>query len=547
MADNDPILTALMSPGAPFEVVEQGNIRVFKNAAQNMADVLNRARAFAEAEFVVSGEGRLTYQAFFDRADGLAAHLIHDCKLAPGASIGICMQNSPAWMIGFVGTILAGGVAVLVNSRGSGQAMSRAIADTDCVIILADSKRAEKLAEAGCNIPILKDSDFPTKTIAYEGPRRQSDDAAAMMFTSGTTGTAKAAELSHRALIHGMMNTQMAMAAVFQKMAAGYGVDVETLRKQMPQSCSLLAFPLFHTSGCSAVFLTTLSMGGKLVLMGRWDGSKALDLIEKERVSTFGGVPAMYWDMFGSPDMENRDLSSLMALSCGGTALPLNLLSEMRRLFPKAFIGAGYGMTEMSGAISQANGEAFLANPKASGIILPMTDVKIVDDGGNSVATGEIGEIWTKGATLMSGYYGRPKDTEKSVADGWYKTGDIGKVDDQGYIYIVDRKTDMVISGGENIYCAEVEQILGTHPAIKMVTTFGVDDKRMGERLVAAVELSDAVDEDALIAFSNDNMASYKVPTEFVILTDPFELNAMGKIEKKKVRDMYLKRQGNGT
>ncbi len=544
MAMNDPIISALMSPGAPFEVVKQGNIRVFKHAAQNMADVLNRARAFADDEFIVSGDERLTYQAFFERADALAAHLIHDCDIAPGSSIGICMQNSPEWMIGFVGIILAGGVAVLVNSRGSGQAMSRAIEDTDCVIILADEKRAVKLTDSGCETPILKASELPTKAMSYEGPARHSEDAAAMMFTSGTTGTAKAAELSHRALIHGMMNTQMAMAAVFQKMAAGYGIDVETLRKQMPQSCSLLAFPLFHTSGCSAVFLTTLSMGGKLVLMGNWDGSKALELIEKERVSTFGGVPAMYWDMFGSPGIESRDLSSLMALSCGGTALPLNLLSEMRRLFPKVFIGAGYGMTEMSGAISQANGEAFLVNPKASGIILPMTDVKIVDDHGSSVATGEIGEIWAKGATLMNGYYGRPEDTQKSFSDGWYKTGDIGKVDKQGYIYIVDRKTDMVISGGENIYCAEVEQILGTHPAIKTVTTFGVDDERMGERLVAAVEISSPVDEGELTAFSNENMASYKVPTDFMILTEPFGLNAMGKVEKKKVRDMYLKAQG---
>lgn len=544
MKQSDPIIEALMSPGAPFEVVEQGSIRVFKNAPENMADVLNRTRVFGVAEFVVLGDQRLTYGEFFTRVDALAAYLINDREIKPGQSIALCMKNSPEWMIGFVAVMMAGGVAVLINSRGTGEAMLTAIQDADCVLILADDKRAEKLAVANCDLPMIKANAFPETGDAYETPARGPEDIAAMMFTSGTTGRAKAAMLSHRALIHGTMNTQMAMAAVFQKMAAGYGIDVETLRKQMPQGCSMLAFPLFHTSGCSAVFLTTMSSGGKLVLTDRWDGSNALQLIEKERITTFGGVPAMFWDMFQSPDYDKRDLSSLMSLSCGGQALPLNLLEEIKGRFPKAYIGAGYGMTEMSGAVSQANGEAFLANSEASGQVLPMTDVKIVDDEGAELVTGMVGEILTKGATLMSGYYGLEDETKAAFDNGWYKTGDVGRMDDNGYIYIVDRKTDMVISGGENIYCAEVEQVLGKHPAVMMASSFGVPDDRMGERLVAALQLSDSsVSSLDLLNFAKSNMAAYKIPTDFVIVDKPFELNAMGKVEKHKIRAEYLKRQ----
>ena len=533
-----------MSSGAPFEVIERDGVRVFKNAAENLADVLNRARHFGSAEFIVLGEQRLTYDAFFKAADNLAAHLISGRKVGPGQSVAICMKNSPEWMIGFVAVIFAGAVAVLINSRGTGETMRLAIEDADCELVLVDEGRYSKLMAAGLDTPVLLASNFPDSGGEYKSPDRVSSDFSTMFFTSGTTGRAKAAALSHRALVSGMMNTQMAMAAVFQKMAAGYGIDVEALRKQMPQGCSLLVFPLFHTSGCTSVFLTTMTTGGKLVLMDRWDGNKALELIEKEKVTSFGGVPTMHWDLLRAPDFKKRDLSSLMAISCGGQALPLNLLAEIRETFPRAFIGAGYGMTETSGAVSQANGEAFLANPVASGQILPMMDVQITGEDGKPVQDGDVGEIWTKGATLMDGYYGRPIETAKSFSGSWFKTGDIGRIDEGGYIYIVDRKTDMVISGGENIYCAEVEQSLGKHPSVLAVTTFGVPDDRLGERLVAALVLkNDETTSADLTAFAKANMGAYKVPTEFVISKTSFELNAMGKIEKHKVRAAYLASQ----
>jgi len=543
MTNADPITQGLMSPGAPFEVVVQDGIRVFKQAPDNMSAVFDQARRFGRAEFIVSGERRLTFDDFFDAADALSSQLVNDHSISAGDSVAICMKNSAEWMIAFVAILNVGGVAVLINSRGIGPTMSQAVKDADSVLVIADNSRLEKLREAACDLPAILATDFSTRKTDFKAVARGSSDLAAMFFSSGTTGVAKAAAIQNRALITGMMNTQLAMAAVFSKMAAAYGIDVETLRSQMPQGCSLLVFPLFHTSGCSAVFLTALTTGGKLVLMERWDADDALALIEAEKITTLGGVPTMHWDILRSPNFTKHDLSSLMSISCGGQALPLNLLSEIRAAFPKAYIGAGYGMTETCGAISQANGEAFLANPSASGHILPMVDVQITGEDGGALPNGQVGEIWAKGATLMQGYYGRPKETKASMSGPWFKTGDIGRLDDEGYIYIVDRKTDMVISGGENIYCAEVEQILGQYPHVLQLTTFGVADDRLGERLVASARLKTEGSIEAFRAFAKENLAAYKVPTDFVLQETPYALNAMGKIEKHKVRDGYLKRK----
>lgn len=548
MSQVDQVSEALMGKGAPFEVVEEAvqgkSLRVFKNAPETLTDIIERARAHGDAEFIVSGADRLTFAQFFAASDFLATALIEKHGLAKGVSVAICMKNSAEWMISFVAILKAGGVAVLINSRGTTETMCRAIEHTDCILVLADKRRVELIEAGNIDLPILLASDINMSAEPVTPPaiKRRSDDAAAMFFTSGTTGVAKAAVISNRALVTGTMNTQMAMTSVFQKMAAAYDIDVETLKSQLPQSCSLLIFPLFHTSGCSSIFLSTLINGGKLVLMDRWSADEAMRLIEQESVTVFGGVPATHWDILHSENRDKYDLSSLISISNGGQAFPRNLLNAIRETFPKAYIGAGYGMTETAGSVSQAVGEALLSRPRASGIILPMMDVQITDEGGEEVAVGATGEIWAKGATVMTEYYGRPKETAASFSGEWFKTGDVGYVDGDGYIYIVDRKTDMVISGGENIYCVEVEASLNKHPKVLQVCTFGVPDDRLGEKLIACfVPTDETLCADDLESFAKDGLASYCVPKRFVCIDTPFELNVMSKIEKSKVRERYLR------
>lgn len=544
----DPVTESLMAAGAPFEVVEQNvqgrTLRVFKNAPETLTEIIERARSFGNAEFIVSGDQRLTFSEFFAASDNFAVRLINDQKLKPGTSVAICMKNSTEWMISFVAVLKAGCVAVLINSRGTAETICQAITDTNCKLVLADERRAELINSSDIALPVIQSSQIETKPKPVSVPvvTRTADDSAAMFFTSGTTGVAKAAVVSNRALVTGTMNNQMAMTTVFQKMAETYNIDVATLRSNLPQSCSLLIFPLFHTSGCSAVFLTTLINGGKLILMDRWDANEAMRLIEQERVTILGGVPATHWDILHSENRNKYDLSSLISISNGGQAFPRNLLDSLRETFPKAYIGAGYGMTETAGSVSQATGETLLARPRASGIILPMIDIRITGDAGEEMPIGATGEIWVKGATVMTEYYGRPVETSASFVGQWFRTGDIGYIDEDGYIYIVDRKTDMVISGGENIYCVEVEAALNKHPKVLQVCSFGVPDDRLGEKLIACfVPRDEELTVQEMEAFAKGKLASYHVPKHFVLIDRPFDLNVMSKIEKNKVRDGYLR------
>ncbi len=557
-----------MQAGAPFEVIEDTAggqaVRVFRNAPPTLSDAIDQGRAHGDLEFIVSGQTRLSFNEFFERADRLADWLREQAKIQPGQSIALCMKNAPEWMIAFVAIAKIGAVAVLVNSRGTGEAMAAAVADADCVFVIADAPRLALLRDGGCALPALVVRDDPDQSLGaaaggnatlfnaainstpinakQTSAPRQSNDLAAMFFTSGTTGRAKAAAISNRALVTGVMNTQLAMAAIYLGLAQQYGVTPEALKAQMPQSSSLLVFPLFHTSGCMAVFLTSLISGGKLVLMDRWDADEALSLVEQERITSIGGVPTMYWDILNADSLDSRDLSSLMALSFGGQALPLGLLHALRERFPNVYIGAGYGMTETSGSVSQANGAAFLKYPDASGQILPMVDVQITGEDGKPVPHGQSGEIWVRGATLMDGYYKNPEATEAAMRGGWFKTGDIGRLGPENYIYIVDRKTDMVISGGENIYCAEIEQVLGQHKAIREIVTFGVPDERLGERLVAQVLVRDPTfSQEDFLDYARSVLGAYQIPTDVVITQTPFAHNAMGKVQKAQVREAYLR------
>ncbi len=548
---SDPITDELMSAGAEFEITtlhtSGRDLKIFKNMPQNLATAIMAVEhAYEDLDLIVAGEQRLTYRMFFEQANRLARYLIAEKAVTPGQSVAIAMKNCPEWMLGFVAIALAGGVVVMVNSRGEGDTMRHAIEDSDARLILCDGARANLLSEAGCAVPTLV---WPSATwdeaLAYTGgaalPERKSDDLAAMFFTSGTTGRAKAAALSHRALLTGIWNTKLAMASAYIKIAKSYGISLEDLKGFMPQACALLVFPLFHVSGCTATFLTALLSGGKLVLMDRWSGAQALDLIAQEKITTLGGVPAMLWDILEAAQTSQADLSSLRSISCGGQGLPLGLLEKLRARFPEAVFGAGYGMTEACGAVSQGNGDMLLENPTASGQVLPMVDVRVVDETGSDVATGEAGEIWVRGATLMEGYYNNPDATAACFQDGWYKTGDIGFINEAQLLTISDRKTDMVISMGENIYCAEVERLLSQNTAIREVVTFGVPDDRMGEKLIACVYSDDTgLTRDALHDFAASHMAAYKIPCDFVIQHEPFSHNAMGKVEKHKLRRNYM-------
>lgn len=548
MSGLDPAFVALTSPDAPFAIGELGGMRQFLHAPADLNTMIETARAHGSKTFIIEEaddgtDRRLTYDEVFALRDRLVPLL----GIERGDRVAICMRNRTEWIVGFLAVIRAGGIAALLNSRGSPAELVAMIHEVTPEVVLADSRRAELIRQSGYAGRML---DLTRPFDAAEIERRAGvapatpaqaapDDACTILFTSGTTGRVKGAVLSHRNLITGLMSVQLSGMQVLHATAARMGIPVETMLQHMPQQAALLVYPLFHISGLGSAFLSPMLAGSKLVVMRRWDAEKALRYIREEQVTMFTGVPTMLWDVLHSARLADADLSSLRNIASGGQALPVNLLEEMRASCPSAMMGTGYGMTECSGAIAQAVGEDFVRKPSSAGRVLPLVEVRIVAPDGSDLPLGQAGEIVVRGAQVMQGYWNRPEDTAAVLSsDGWLRTGDVGLLDEEGYVFIVDRKKDMVISGGENIYCAEVERVLGEMPQLAECAAFGIPDERLGEMLVCVVRANGA-SEAEVISWVADRLAKYKAPGHVAFANESLPRNHVGKIDKIALRSQW--------
>lgn len=542
MTQSDPVFTALTAAKMPFEIGERGGLRQFTNAPPDINYLLENAREHGDKIFAVEGERRITFEELFVLRDALVTKL----NIQRGDRVAICMRNQIEWMVAFLASVRTGGIAALINSRGAPDELCAAINDVSPAIVLADADRAALLRNGGYEGLILEAESFP-----ITGPKldalipASADDPCTILFTSGTTGRVKGAVLSHRNVINGLMSIQLSGLMVLHTMAKSYNMDVAGIMANMPQQGAILVYPLFHISGLSASFLTPLCTGSKIILMHKWDAVEATRIIEREKITMFSGVPTMLWDLLNGAKKTGADLSSLRNISCGGQALPVNLLDQVRAACPAAIMGTGYGMTETSGSISMAVGEDYIRNRAAAGRVLSLFDIRIEDANGDELPSGQAGEIVVKGPAVMLGYWNNKAETDAvKSADGWLKTGDIGYVDAEGYVFIVDRKKDMVISGGENIYCAEVERIIGEMPDVAECATFGIADERLGEILVAVVVASDNITKSDIIDSVSDKLAKYKAPADVIFLSQPLPRNSIGKINKLVLRSRWTELSG---
>ena len=553
------VTQAFTAPGGEFEladaVVRGEMLRVYRNAPQSVSALFHIAEtAFGERALIVAGERRLSFSKTFDMARRLGAALRARLDIGPGDHVAIAMRNSPEWIVAFAAITGIGAVAVLVNSRGSEGEIAAAVEDCGCKAVVADARRAAMIRAARPDLPLIlpreeaqawdqaPDVSVLEDLIASAGPGAEAtgtapDDAAVVMFTSGATGGSKGAVLTHRNLATHAMNIRLMFNTALALTAQAYGLTPEDLASRAPPPGSLLVFPLFHTSGLS-VLLISLLYGGRIAILPRWRVGDAFELIARERLTAVSGPPMVLADLLDDPDLAGRDLSSLTSLSCGGQATPPDLSRRIAQAFPRASQGVGWGMTEMTGSATGAAGPLFAAHPTSCGPVLPVMDLKIVDDSGLEAPTGEPGEIWARGPLVMQGYISRPDADAQSFEGAWFKSGDIGRLDADGLLYIVDRKKDVVISAGENIYCAEVEQVIAGHPGVLEAAIFGVPDPRRGERAVAAVTcrpgaVVSAVELQALVGAK---LADYKIPTEIVFDLGPLPRNALGKIDKIALR-----------
>lgn len=536
MTNIDPIFAAVTAPGSPFEIGERGGMKQFTAAPPDLNMLIDAARRHGDKTFIVDGEKRLSFEDVFQLRDALAGVL----EIERGDHVAICMRNRAEWMIAFLAVQRAGGVAALVNSRGAPDELAGAVEDVDAVLVLADSKRAALLREGGYTGRIVEADDFPVKGPPLaEKPPANPDDPCAILFTSGTTGRVKGAVLTHKNLITGLLSMQLSGFMVLHNMANQMGVPVETILANMPQQAVLQVYPLFHISGLGSAFLSPLFSGTKIVILRRWNAAEAMKMIQQEQITQFTAVPTMLWDMVGAAKSEGADLSSLRNIGTGGQALPVNLLDAVREICPQAVMGTGYGMTESSGSVAMAVGEDFVRNRASAGRVLNLVDMKIVDPDGQALPQGEPGEIVVRGAMVMKEYWNNPQATSEVLGeDGWLHTGDVGYVDSEGYVFIVDRKKDMVISSGENIYCAEVERVMNEIPQVAECAAFGIADERLGEMLVAVVVAKD-IGEQEIVDTVGSKLAKYKAPGRVKFSNDPLPRNHVGKVDKAKLRAMW--------
>jgi long-chain acyl-CoA synthetase len=542
-------------------------IRAWKNAPPTLRSVLDLSVLQGEKPFVVYEDERLSFSEHYRRAATFSHRLIDDFGVRKGDRVAIAMRNYPEWLLAFWGATIAGGIVVPLNAWWTGPELEYGIADSGAAVLIVDEERAQRLrpyADFGVSDVIvaraqhpLTESEVafddvlgsvPADTTPPDVPLDPEDDAT-IFYTSGTTGFPKGALGSHRNICTNVMSLAFgALYAGARKASLSgdrAGPDVEAMATGASEQAILLSVPLFHVTGCHAIMLGSISFGGKLVIMYKWDPERALDLIERERITTIGGVPAMVWQLLESPSFNDTDISSVTSIGYGGAPAPAELVRRIEQLFPGRTPTNGWGMTETSSTAASNNGIDYIQRPDSCGPPLPVNDVRVVAEDGQDVPQGDAGELWVRGPNVVKGYWNKPEATAETFVDGgWLRTGDIARIDEDGFIYITDRAKDMIIRGGENIYSAEVEGALFEHPAVTDVAVFGIPHDVLGEEVGAVVQLkpdaSATVDE--LQAHAADRLAAFKVPVRIWFWDEDLPRNPAGKILKRELRDEVLAR-----
>jgi len=555
---------ALMTqPGSAFEMTERAirgvRMRVWKNAPPTMREVFLAGRAHGGKTFLVYEDERASFEAFA-RATVTLAHALAAAGVGKGDRVAIAMRNLPEWPVAFFATLLIGAIATPLNAWWTAPELEYGLTDSGATVAILDRERYERVrdalprcaalqrvyvsrlggaAAAAGVVPLervigatgdwasLPALPLPDVAIA-------ADDDATIFYTSGTTGKPKGAVGTHR----NSVSTVVAATFSPQRNYVRRGEPVPRPEDRVTQRASLIAIPFFHTTGCQAILCPALYAGSKIVSMHHWDGARAMALIERERCTQAGGVPTIAWQIIEHPARGNYDLSSLEMMSYGGAPAAPELVARIKQLFPAAVPGNGWGMTETSATFTHVGGEDYQARPESCGLALPVCDLRIVDGAGHDLPAGAVGEVWGKGPNVVRGYWQKPAETAATFVDGWVRTGDLGRMDDEGFLYIVDRKKDMLIRGGENIYCIEVEDALCAHPAIMDAGVIGRAHRTLGEEPVAVVTVKPGhrTDEAELRRFVGGRLAAFKVPVQIVLLNETLPRNANGKIMKNELR-----------
>jgi long-chain acyl-CoA synthetase len=580
MTDAAPSITEataqLTGPGGIFEMesatIQGREYRVWKHAPATLRVVLDLSLGHGDKDFLVYEDERVSFEQHYRLASTMGRRLV-DLGVDRGDRVAIAMRNLPEWVVGFWSALVAGAVAVPLNAWWTGEELAYGVADSGSRVLFCDVERLERLA------PYFEELEFLTDVIVVAEDRDgvptlpvstgtvrfhrfadllgvvESDvvppsievapeDDATIFYTSGTTGRPKGAVGSHRNACTNLMNL------FFIAQRGILRVPNAEPPEERPLNSFLLSVPLFHATGCLASMVVNTAAGGKLVLMHHFDPERALELIERERVTAFGGVPTMAMQILDSPNLATTDTSSVRTVSYGGAPAPPDLVRRIKEVFPSGQPGNGYGMTETSAAVSMNTGQDYVERPDSVGTVVPVTDVALVAEdftgaeppADRPVGPDVVGELWVRGPQVVRGYWNRPEESALVFTNGWVHTGDVARIDEDGFIYIVDRAKDVIIRGGENVYSVEVEAALFEHPDVADCAVIGVPHPTLSEEVGAVVvpRPGRVIDEESLRHHVSVRLARYNVPTKLWFRDEPLPRNPAGKVLKRQLRDEVL-------
>ncbi len=544
----------LTAPGERFEMetidIRGVPTRVWKHAPTNMRQVAMAARTHGDRLFAIYEDERVTYEAWFRAVARMAAEL-RERGVAKGDRVALAMRNLPEWPVAFFAATTIGAICVPLNAWWTGPELAFGLANSGAKLLVCDAERWERIAPHRGELPDLEHALVSRSDAPLEGVEQLEDvlgtpkdyaalpsaalpqvdidpeDEATIFYTSGTTGQPKGALGTHRNLCTNIMSSAYNGAIAFLRRGEEPPAPV--------QKVGLTVIPLFHVTACSAGLMGYVVAGHTMVFMHKWDPVKAFQLIEREKVNLTGGVPTIAWQLLEHPERANYDLSSLEAVAYGGAPAAPELVRKIHEEFG-ALPANGWGMTETMATVTGHSSEDYLNRPDSCGPPVAVADLKIVgDDGVTELPVGEVGELWARGPMVVKGYWNRPEATAETFVDGWVRTGDLARLDEEGWCYIVDRAKDMIIRGGENIYSSEVENVLYDHPAVTDAALVAIAHPTLGEEPAAVVHLAPGMSatEDELREWVAARLAKFKVPVRIAFVQDTLPRNANGKILKK--------------
>jgi long-chain acyl-CoA synthetase len=520
--------------------------------------VLAMSRSHGDADFMVYEDDRWSFERHFVACAHLANVLRERYGVKKGDRVAIAMRNFPEWSVAFWAASAVGAIVVPLNAWWTAPELVYGLKDSGSTLLFCDAERLDRLVPELAELPGLRLVVARDERVALPGGAEHieillagatadaalpavaidPEDDATIFYTSGTTGHPKGVLGTHRNICGNLLSLRFANIRAAMR-GAMPGAKAATTGGQ---SVYLLSVPFFHATGCHSVLVANMAAGNKLVIMRKWEAGRALELIERERVNTFGGVPAMVWQVVTHPDFARRDISSVRSIGYGGAPAAPELVRKIEEMFPGRTPSNGYGMTETSSVTTMNMGVDYLRHPDSVGVPVAVCDVKVVDESGSTLPCGEVGELWIKGPNIVKEYWHKPEATAATFTDGWAHTGDLARIDEEGFVYLVDRAKDLLIRGGENISSVEVEGALFEHPAVTDAAVIGIPDKILGEEVGAVVHLAPGltVTEAELKAHVAARLASFKVPVKVWFFDEPLPRNPAGKILKRDLKKQLL-------